>query len=219
MFRILFEEKVITIVMLSLLGISIFTKVLLGWMYGALIKETDNMATTDNKLLKQCKMKFANCYQMGGRVPNISVYVDRFIARLKLGPFSLHTLYHFSGQTMLLSVVIAGIGICKGVSQGKNFAQVLPFYILSFWGLYIFLSISSAVDVNNKKVLLKLNLTDYLENHYLPRMDNSADSMDRLAQGKNVKKTVELLPIDKEERQVDKEELEALLQEFLAMEN
>ncbi len=78
MFEVFAEEKVITACMLVCLVLSIFLRALLGFLYQHMIKEADNMATTENKLLKQCKLKFANCYELSGGVPNIPVFVDKF---------------------------------------------------------------------------------------------------------------------------------------------
>ena len=64
MFRIFMEEKLITILMLTCLALSIFLRIFLGMLYQNMIRETDNMATTGNRLLKQCKLKFANCYEI-----------------------------------------------------------------------------------------------------------------------------------------------------------
>ena len=50
--------------MIACLVMSLFFKVFLGMLYARMIKEADNMATTDNKLLKQCKIKFSNCYEL-----------------------------------------------------------------------------------------------------------------------------------------------------------
>lgn len=170
MFLIFKQEKVITICMLVFLGISIFIKVLLGMVYQRMIKETDNMAATENKLLKQCKIKFANCYQLNNGVANVPVFVDKFLNRMALGPFSFVTLYHMSGQTMLLSVVCAGAGICKSIMDGRMLGEILPFYIASFAGLYLYFSVSTVVDIKGRRRILKINLVDYLENHLSARM-------------------------------------------------
>ena len=191
MFRIFQEEKIITICMLAFLGISIFVRVILGLLYQNMIRETDNMAATENKLLKQCKTKFANCYQLNNGVANISVFVDKFLNRLALGPFSFGTLYHLSGQAMLLSVVCAGIGICKCIMDGRMLGEILPFYIVSFFGLYLYFSISTVVDIKGKKRILKVNLVDYLENHLSARMQVTEQDLGMLYG----KRTVELMPL------------------------
>ena len=87
MFTIFKEEKVITTGILVFLGLSILVRLLLAGFYHTMIKETDNMATTNNRLLKQCKVKFANCretssdalYHSSAKV--ILLYVSERISR------------------------------------------------------------------------------------------------------------------------------------------
>ncbi len=244
MFKIFKEEWIVTVCMLTFLGLSVFVRLLLGMLYQNMIKETDNMASTENKLLKQCKLKFANCYQLNNGVANIPVFVDKFLNRLALGPFSFETMYHLSGQTMLLSVISAGVGICRSILSGKMLGEILPFYIVSFIGLYLYFSISTVVDVKGKRRVLKVNLVDYLENHLSARIDVTENDMDmlygsnrsygredgrerrkRLA-GNSGRRTVELMPIgghitaapatSVSDSRISEEELEALLKEFLA---
>ena len=185
--------------MLSFLVISIFLCVLLGFAYQGMIRETENMATTKSKLLKQCKLKFANCYQLNNGVANIPVFVDKFLNRMSLGPFTFETLYHFSGQAMLLSVVTSGIGICKSIMGGKLLGEILPFYIASFVGLYLYFSISSVLDIKGKRRILKINLVDYLENHLSARMQVTNQDVKMLfgepRENEGMMRTVELMPI------------------------
>ncbi|WP_300844625.1 hypothetical protein [uncultured Acetatifactor sp.] len=180
MFRVFQEEKLITLCMFTCLGISIILRIFLGLLYRNMIKEADNMAITKNRLLRQCKTKFASCYEMSGGVANISVFVDKFLGRMALGHLSFDTLYHLSGQMMLLSVVCSGIGVCKSILTGRTLGDVLPFYIASFFGLYAYFSISTVVDVSGKKRVLKVNLVDYLENHLSPRIDVTRQDIEML---------------------------------------
>ena len=165
MFTIFQEEKIISAMMGLFLVLSILGWLWLGMLYQRMIRETDNMAATDNKLLKQCKLKFANCFQLNNGVANIPVFVDKFLNRLAVGHMSFSMLYHLSGQCMLLSVVCSGIGVCKSIIQGRLLGELLPFYIVSFLGLYVYFSVAALVDIGGKRRTLKTNLVDYLENH------------------------------------------------------
>lgn len=180
MFRVFQEERLITICMFACLGISIILRIFLGLLYRNMIKEADNMASTNNRLLKQCKTKFASCYEMSNGVANIPVFVDKFLNRMALGKLSFDTLYHLSGQMMLLSVVFSGVGVCRSILGGRTMGDVLPFYIVSFFGLYAYFSISTVVDVRGKKRVLKVNLVDYLENHLSPRIDITRQDIEML---------------------------------------
>ena len=236
----IFQEYLwISVGMFGLFGFSILCKLILGILYGGMLRETENMASTKNRLLRQCKNKFSSCYQLNSGVNNIPVFVDKFIGRLCLGPISFESIYHFSGQAMLFSVTAAGVGICLSISEGKRVGEILPFFAAVFLGMYLYFSVSAAVDVPARKRMLKINLVDYLENHLSGRMNVTREDMDMLYG----KKSVELLPIGGRitipkaetdgrkgmkqpeeapgdslisEGKVTEEELEALLKEFLA---
>ena len=197
MFTIFKEEKVITAGILVFLCLSVLVRLMLAWMYHTMIRETDNMATTGNRLLKQCKVKFANCYQLNGGVSNIPVFVDKFLNRLSFGHLSFDAWYHLSGQCMLFSVIFAGVGICKGILDGRLLGEILPFYIASFLGLYLYFSLSALVDIKGKRRVLKTNLIDYLENHLSGRIPVTEQDYERLYGASKLpgRRTVELMPI------------------------
>ena len=197
MFTIFKEEKVITAGILVFLCLSVLVRLMLAWMYHTMIRETVNMATTGNRLLKQCKVKFANCYQLNGGVSNIPVFVDKFLNRLSFGHLSFDAWYHLSGQCMLFSVIFAGVGICKGILDGRMLGEILPFYIASFLGLYLYFSLSALVDIKGKRRVLKTNLIDYLENHLSGRIPVTEQDYERLYGASKLpgRRTVELMPI------------------------
>lgn len=180
MFTIFKEEKIITAGILVFLGLSILVRLLLAGVYHTMIKETDNMAITNNRLLKQCKVKFANCYQLNCGVANIPVFVDKFLNRLSFWHLSFDGWYHLSGQCMLISVVFSGVGICKGIMDGRMLGEILPFYIVSFLGLYLYFSLSAMIDIKGKRRVLKTNLIDYLENHLSGRISVTEQDYEKL---------------------------------------
>ncbi len=192
MFKIFMEEKTVTICMVIFWLMGVLFRLLLGLLYQNMIKETDNMSATQNKLLKQCKLKFANCFQMNNGVSNIPVFVDRFLNRMSVGPFSFELLYHLSGQSVLVSVICAGVGICRLILSGRFLVEILPFYIATFINLYIYFSVSAVIDLRGKRRILKVNLIDFLENHLSARMQATSEDMTRLYG----RKSVELMPID-----------------------
>ena len=243
MFDIFMEEKVITGFMLGCLVLSVFLRIFLGLLYQNMIREADNMATTKNKMLKQCKLKFANCYQLSNGVANIPVFVDKFLNRLSFGHLSYSMMYHLSGQAMLLSVLFSGVGICRSIVGGKTLGDILPFYIVSFLGLYLYFSVSTVVDIKGRKRVLKVNLVDYLENHLSPRIDVTRQDIEMLygeeifdnmpgmtkrlssagnvrngrigsLNGKKNKKTVDLMPIGGKLSAEEKRDLLAVAERF-----
>lgn len=157
--------------MITFFVLGILSQILIGVLYQHMIEEAENMQNTTNKLLKQLKQKFINNYNLNDGVTNVPVFVDKFINRLQIGKISLNALKNFSGQSMLLSVLAAGIGICRGLMNGAVFFAMLPYYIITFLGLYVYFSVLSIVDIPARKNMLKTNLVDYLENHMILRLE------------------------------------------------
>jgi hypothetical protein len=81
---------------------------------------------------------------------------------------------------MLFSIVFAGVGICKGIMGGRMLGEILPFYIVSFLGMYLYFSLSAMVDIKGKRRILKTNLIDYLENHLSGRIPVTEQDYERL---------------------------------------
>lgn len=213
--QIFMQHTVLTVAMIVLLLFSIICQIIIGLLYQNMIKETDNMSSTDNKLLKQCKLKFVNCFQMNDGVSNIPVFVDKFMNRLRFAGINLTALHHISGQFVLLSVFCAGVGVYQGIVSGEKTTQILPYFIFSFFGLYLYFSLLTLVDIQGKRRILKTNLVDYLENHMVSRL-NLAIEEEPEPDKKHSKKETE-----KESRipaftKSDAKELEELLKEFLA---
>ncbi|NLL78481.1 MAG: hypothetical protein GX234_01485 [Clostridiales bacterium] len=148
-----------------LLLLSIICQIMIGVLYQNMIKQADNMAATTNKVLKQCKLKFSHCYQMNMGTINVNAFVDKFLNRIRIGRLSLTTMGHLSGQFMMGAVFVSGMGACKGIIDGMTLGALLPYYIISLFGLYVYFSVSSLVDVPGKKRMLGICLVDYLENH------------------------------------------------------
>lgn len=171
------SHNIIIGIVVLLIVLSIILQIMIGVLYQNMINETDNMTATDNQLLKQCKTRFANCYRMNGGVANIPIFIDKFINHLKIGKISLIAMQHWSGQLVLFSVFVSGMGIYTGITRGDRFVTLMPYYIISLIGLYVYFGVSSAVDIAGKRKLLKTNLVDYMENHMVKRLELLPESI------------------------------------------
>lgn len=220
LFTVLFRHRNFMIGILALLFSSIICQIAMGVIYHRLIWETEHMSTTTNKSLQQLKLKFSGCCKMNEKMSNVSVFVDKYLSNIKFGNVSLSILKHLSGQLMLLSVLVAGIGACLGIIHDENFFDIAPYYVISFLGLYCYFAVASFIDVPGKINILRINLVDYLENHLSNRLEQTALDMQLIQPDKK----------ETEEHHTDQsmdeksspsfsgsemEELELLLQEFL----
>lgn len=174
------NQSLIMTISIVLMVIGVLYQVAIGVAYQKMIQATDTMIGTDNKLLKQCKERFIQCYKLNGGVSNIPIFVDKYINRIRFMGMSVNFIKHLSGQIMMAGVFVAGFGVCKGIIEGKRFVDLLPFYIVSLFGIYLFLSISSIVDMPGRRKILKTNLTDYLENHIAERLEHGIGDKEKL---------------------------------------
>lgn len=174
------RDKIFTTLMLVALVAGLFIRIALGMAYRKLIDETDNMATTNHPVLRQWKVKYENCYQMNKGVSNTAIFVDKLITRLSWGPLGYGQWYLLSAQLELLSVLAAGVGICINMAGGTALHLILPYYIVTFAGLYLFISVTTSVDIREQKRILKVNMIDYLENHLSPRIQVTKEDMEFL---------------------------------------
>jgi len=174
------EHLRLTILIIVLFISSILSQIIVGFLYKNMIRESYNMSSTKHKLLKICKLKFSNYYEMHSGVSNIPVFVDKFLQGICIGRFPIKNIYHLSGQLMLLSIFVAGCGACRGIAAGKMLGEIVPYYLLAFGMLYVYFSISAIIDIRGKKLILKTNLIDFLENNMSVRIKQSKQEQERL---------------------------------------
>lgn len=187
MLALFFHHKNFMIAILTLLSCSILCQILIGVLYRRLIRETENMSATKNKSLQKLKLKFTSCRQLHETIPNVAVFVDKYINQLSIGRFPVSFFRHLSGQLTLLSVLVAGIGACLGIIRGESFLAITPFYLISFFGLYLYFAVSSLTDIPGKMGMLRTNLVDYLENHLAGRLEQTKLDMRLVGMEEDVK--------------------------------
>ena len=216
--NIILQHKIIMSVVLVLFFSGTIIQLLLSHFFSVLISETENMAVTEVTLLCQCKRKFSNCYRLHNGILNVPVFVEKFLNKIKMGRFTVLTWKHISGQLILLSVFTAGLGACQGIIEGNTLGEILPFYIISMFDLYLYFAISGFVDITEKKRVLKINLVDYLENHMENKIEDLEESIRKLEEPKENAKFESKREYNDAvlRNKSDKAELEELLREFLA---
>lgn len=234
MFTIIYEHKLLTGLISFFLLSSIICQIISGVIYQNMISESDNMSATENRFLKQCKQKYANYYKLNGKMVNTGVFVDKFLQKIRIAGIRLNRLNYISGQMMMLSVLITGIAICLSLAAGSTLFQIIPYYLISILGLYLYFTVSGIVDISEKRKALKINLIDYLENHLVPRLETERENALEEGVKKREKYAKELL-FEKEPKQTEEpkpdekpkvivqqvsnkhqDELENLLEEFFA---
>ena len=210
---IILQQKIIMSAVLLLFIFAVLIQIRMNHYYAILILETEKMATTQIDILCQCKRKYTNNYRLNNGVVNVSVFVEKYLNKMRMGKCKISTWKNLSGQLVLFAVFAAGLGVCISIIQGSTFGEILPFYIVSMFGLYFYFAISGALDIADKRDVLKINLVDYLENHMGNKIDDLEDSIKMINNYDEEKKD------NKQELKRGKKnaaELEELLKEYFA---
>ena len=221
MFQILLVESPSSIGMFVFFLISMGILIFLAVNYNQFIKDAENMSITKRRELKAIKTKFLNSY---GRKEteeerrfsiqeqiNVEVFVDKAINRLKFCGLKVNTWRFLSGQSLLISIIFAGLGVFRGILAKMTIREISPFYLIAFLELYIFFSVVSICDYEGKDKLLRLTLIEYIENHMVNRI--------QVARAFQAEEKV-LQILEEEQRKKNtfskemEEELDSLLQEF-----
>lgn len=198
------------------IGVSIILQIIIGNVLARMVREAENMSSTENKQLKQCKLKFVNCYKLNDGMGNVAVFVERFLEKIEVGKVKLTILHRISGQMMLFAVLLSGLGASYGIVFDETVGEILPFYVIAFIGLYVYFVATSFAGVEEKKQSLKFSLVDYLENHMVGRLKQTDEVLNqKLAE----KEKEEAPPVSKARENIfsekEKQELEMLLREFI----
>lgn len=222
MFQILLVESLSSIGMFGFFLISMGILLFLTVNYNNFIKDAENMSITKRRELKAIKTKFLNSY---GRKEteeernfaiqeqiNVEVFVDKAINRLKFRGLKVHTWRFLSGQSLLISILFAGLGVFRGIIAEMTLREISPFYLIAFLELYIFFSVVSIFDFEGKDKLLRLTIIEYIENHMVNRIQvakafQAEEKVIQILEEEQRKKNT----FSKEMEQ----ELDSLLQEFL----
>ena len=213
MFEIFIRHPYLSLGIIIVVVISVVLQMLIGNVLGRMVYEAENMASTENKQLKQFKLKFMNCYKMNEGMGNVTVFVERFLEKIAIGKVKVSSIHRISNQLMLFAVLLSGLGAARGIVLNETVGQVLPFYVFAFLGLYIYYVATSFAGMEEKKLSLKFSLVDYLENHMVGRLKQTEEVLNQKLGEKN-----EQIPVRPKESffsEKDKQELETLLREFL----
>lgn len=212
MFSMLFDFRILSICMFLFLSLSIICQLIVGVIAQKMLQESENMSYTKNNVLRQCRQKYINYYKLNGKMTNTAVFVDKFLKKITFLKIPLTKYIHFSAQLMFFFILSTGISIFMQLSLGKTLFDMMPYYLISILGLYLYFSVSGIINLEERKKAIKINLIDFLDNHLSPRLQVELEM------------TKEPKPENKKEQKENtayvvnfsqQKELEELLEEFL----
>jgi hypothetical protein len=203
--RILFDNHVFIYILLALAGCGILMKLVVQVLYFRLLRASEAMSTSNNKLAKNMKKKFEAYYKLKLGVNNVDIFVDKHFFHYKFCGIYLSTWETLCGQVLILSLLVGAISTILGLIYecGKN--QILSTFTvgISCCGLLIFLE--GLINSAGKKEMIRINMKDYLENVLKVRLVQEENQPELMEQYKKAYQPTSDMAVTKE--QPDKNEL------------
>jgi len=151
MLQYLYDHNIIIYTFAVLGGVGLVLRIIVNLVYKHLVRESDRLGETKNKLLRHMKMKFATCYKLKIGVNNVDTFVDKSVSRYRFCGVLLSTWDNLCGQDRILLSGAVGI---------------LASAVLIF--------VDKSINLIGKKKQLHLNLLDYLDNFCKVRLEQEA---------------------------------------------
>lgn len=168
---IVFDSNILIYIMLGLGGVGILTKFIVACIYRNLNRASQHMGTTNHKTIKTLRTKFENNYAMNLGVNNVDIFVDKYIYTQKFCGIYLYTWENFSGQVLLLCMIMGVISAIIGLLYDCGKKDIL---FTLFTGVVIsavLILYEHFINLPVKKYVIRTNIKDYLENHLVSKLD------------------------------------------------
>ncbi len=185
MVKELYEKQVFICIMLGLCACGILVKILLDIVYRRLIRASDNMGTSKNKLTLMMKKKFETCYKLKIGVNNVDIFVDKYVYRHRFGGILLSTWENISGQVLMLCLLIGSTSSVLGLIYECGKDAILRSFSVGILTSGLLIVLEGMLNTSTKKELIRLNMKDYLENFFKVRLEQELLHPELIQQYKN----------------------------------
>lgn len=176
----LYEEKWLIYGILAAGGIGFLGKLITAAAYGSLVRASNEMGNSKNKLMKLLCLRFETLYKLKIGVNNVDTFVDKYVHRQKFCGILLSTWENFSGQMTLLCLAGAVLGSIWGYLLHCGQETILYTFLCGAGTAFVLIMFDRLVNIRGKRQLLYINIHDYLENYLKARLENEHLSSEAL---------------------------------------
>lgn len=168
----LYEENWLIYAIFAAGGLGLLGKLIAAVAYGSLVKASNEMGSSKNKLMKLLCLKFETFYKLKISVNNVDTFVDKYVHKQKFLGIGLSTWENFSGQMTVLCIAGAVLGSVWGYFLHCGQDVVLSTFLYGMTAAFLLIIFGGLFDIPGKKRRLHTNMQDYLENYLKARLEN-----------------------------------------------
>ena len=171
MFLQFLEQKIIIGVALLCL-FSLCIKIMLNHTYNRLLRAADDLGHSNHRLMKTLCMRFETCYQLKIGVPNVSLFVEKYLRHYRILGIHIKAWEHIHMLCIILVMAGSMGNSIWNMMQGREARMVFLPLLTGITGTGILFVLDFLFNIESKWQMLKVDVTDYLENICKPRMEN-----------------------------------------------
>lgn len=167
---------------LSLCLVAVLIRGMLHRTYCRLIRAAQNMGKSEHRLMKSIRTKFDTCYQLKIGVPNVKVFVEKYLRNYTVCGLRVGTWESLCNLCMILSMLASLAGGVATMYFGMERSVVFTSLGCGVLGNGVVLMFDCLYGIPNKRRLLRVDMMDFLENIYKPRLENETFHSQMLAE-------------------------------------
>lgn len=168
----IYEHNVLIYAMIILMGIGLIAKVMLAIAYSQLIKASKEMGASNNRLMKQIRLRFDTCYKIKLGVHNVDSFVDKYVYSYKFCGITLYTLENLSGQLTIINLLITLFGSVLAFYAKCGQDVILSTLTVGASTILLLIAFDLVASLSAKQRLLRIHMKDYLENNLKAKLEN-----------------------------------------------
>ena len=132
--------------------------------YKRLIKETEVMANTQNRLLKYIKLKFGSYYKLNMKPQDTRALAKHYLYKYKIGFMSAASWVKLSVFAAGVLAFLAAADLLWMLNQGKTISEMAGAVLTAVLGGVVLTVQNRVYNFKEKKEMAEWYLMDYLEN-------------------------------------------------------
>lgn len=152
--------------------LAILAKGMLSYTYHRLIRAAKDMGHSSHRLMKSLRMKFETCYQLKIGVSNVDIFVEKYLCHYRVFGLHLKTWEAFCNLCMLLSMIGSLASAILAMALELDRYIVFSGLVVGVLGNGVVLVFDCLYGIANKREMLRVDMLDFLENIYKPRLEN-----------------------------------------------
>ncbi len=173
-----------SVLLYSILGLGAFClliKFLVSCMYASLIREAGKMGKSEHRLVKMLLSKFETCYQLKMGVENVEIFVDKYLNAYRIIGIHLSTWEVFGDVTFGVTLLLSLLSNLYITVMQYDRKTVMEFLLVGIAVCGVVLLEDMILNLRFKKKCLMVEIRDYLENIYKPRLENQVFRSEEMA--------------------------------------